>query len=192
MMRRRSVAVIICECLVDCPSIPVSDPNALLRGLLGSSGDCIKILDLDGNLIFMTEGGQRVMEVTDFDAIKGCPWPDFWQDKGNLDAKAAVKAAQAGETGHFQGFATTMAGTPKWWDVTVTLIRDGEGRPDRLLSVSRDITESRLADEALKASEQHLRLALHAGRLGHWDLDLATGVLAGLGLLQGEFRAVRR
>ena len=177
MMRRRGVAAIIYECLVDCQSIPVSDPNALLCSLLGSSGDCIKILDLDGNLIFMTEGGQRIMEVTDFEAIRGCPWPDFWQDAGNLDAKAAVKAAQAGETGHFQGFATTMAGTPKWWDVTVTLIRDGEGRPDRLLSVSRDITESRLADEALKASEQHLRLALHAGRLGHWDLDLATGVL---------------
>ena len=138
-------------------SVPVSDPSSLLRSLLASSGDCIKILDLDGNLIYMTEGGQRVMEVTDFNAIKGCPWPDFWQDKGNADAKAAVAAAQAGKTGHFQGFATTMAGTPKWWDVTVTLIRDAEGKPDRLLSVSRDITESRLADMAVRESEARFK-----------------------------------
>ncbi len=187
MMSRQRAVVVIIECRVDHPSIPVSDPNALLKSLLGSSGDCIKILDFDGNLIFMTEGGQRVMEVTDFNAIKGCPWPDLWQDKGNVDAKAAVRAAQAGEIGHFQGFATTMAGTPKWWDVTVTLIRDADGRPDRLLSVSRDITESHLADEALKASEQRLRLALYAGRLGHWDLDLATGVLTASDVCKENF-----
>jgi PAS domain S-box-containing protein len=142
---------------VDQSSIPVSDPNSLLASLLGSSGDCIKILDLDGNLIFMTEGGQRVMEVTDFGAIKGCPWPDFWQGDGHVDAKAAVKAAQAGEAGHFQGFATTMAGTPKWWDVTVTLIRDADGKPDKLLSVSRDITESHFADVAVRESEARFK-----------------------------------
>jgi len=137
--------------------VPVSDPNSLLRTLLASSGDCIKILDLDGNLIYMTEGGQRIMEITDFGAIKGCPWPDFWQDKGNIDAKAAVAAALEGKTGHFQGFATTMAGTPKWWDVTVTLIRDAEGEPDRLLSVSRDITESRQAELAVRESEARFK-----------------------------------
>jgi PAS domain S-box-containing protein len=142
--------------------VPVSDPNSLLRSLLASSGDCIKILDLDGNLIYMTEGGQRIMEVSDFGAIKGCPWPDFWQDKGNVDAKAAVAAACEGKTGHFQGFATTMAGTPKWWDVTVTLIRDAEGRPDRLLSVSRDITESRDADIAVRESEARFKMFAQA------------------------------
>ena len=172
---------------VDQLPIPVSDLNSLLRTLLGSSGDCIKILDLDGNLIFMTEGGQLIMEVTDFGAIKGCPWPDFWQDKGNIDAKAAIKAARAGDIGHFQGYATTMAGTPRWWDVTVSLIRDADGKPDRLLSVSRDITGKRLADEALLSSEHRLRMALDAGRLGHWDLDLATGVMTASGICKENF-----
>ena len=98
---------------MDQSSVPVSDPDSLLRALLSSSGDCIKILDLDGNLIYMTEGGQRIMEVTDFNAIKGCAWPDFWRDEGNTNARAAVAAARAGGTGHFQGFATTVAGTPE-------------------------------------------------------------------------------
>ena len=141
---------------------PVSDPNSLLRALLASSGDCIKILDLDGNLVYMTEGGQRVMEVSDFGAIKGCPWPDFWQDEGNADAKTAVAAAREGKLGHFQGYATTVAGTPKWWDVTVTLIRDAEGKPDRLLSVSRDITESRAADMAVRESEARFKMFAQA------------------------------
>jgi PAS domain S-box-containing protein len=134
-----------------------ADAEALLRSLLASSGDCIKILDLDGNLLFMTEGGLRIMEVIDFASIKGCPWPDLWEGQGNIDAKAAVDSARAGNTGHFQGFATTMAGTPKWWDVTVTLVRDANGNPDKLLSVSRDITESRAAQEAQRESEARFR-----------------------------------
>ena len=68
-------------------SVPVSSQQELLHTLLASSGDCIKILDLDGNLIFMTEAGQRVMEVPDFSAIRGCPWPDFWKARATLKPK---------------------------------------------------------------------------------------------------------
>lgn len=142
---------------MDHTSVPVSSPHEFLQTLLASSGDCIKILDLDGNLIFMTEGGQRVMEVSDFAAIRGCPWPDFWRGEGNTEAKAAMAAAKEGKVGHFVGFATTMAGTPKWWDVTVTLIRDAAGNPDKLLSVSRDITEAHRATQALQESEARFK-----------------------------------
>ncbi|GJD50185.1 hypothetical protein OPKNFCMD_2922 [Methylobacterium crusticola] len=38
-----------------------------------------------------------------------------------------------------------------------------------------DITEGKLAEAALRASEERLRLALAAGRLGTWEIDLATG-----------------
>lgn len=85
---------------------------AFLQSVLASSADCIKVLDLDANFVFMSEGGQHVMEVSDFNEIRGCPWPDFWHDQGHRDARAAVEAAKAGETGRFQGFARTMAGTP--------------------------------------------------------------------------------
>ena len=127
-----------------------------LRSVLASSSDCIKVLDLDGRLVFMSEGGQRVMEVSDFNAIRGCPWPDFWQDQGNTDARAAVEAAKAGEAGHFQGAANTMAGTPRYWDVRVTPILGQDGRPQRLLSVSRDITAMRQAEAALRELNETL------------------------------------
>jgi PAS domain S-box-containing protein len=118
-----------------------------LRGVLASSGDCIKVLDLDAALTFMSDGGQRIMEVSDFNAIRGCYWPDFWRGDGHVAAKAAVEAAKAGGVGHFQGPANTMAGTPKWWDVQVTPIPGADGRPEKLLSVSRDITDRKQGDE---------------------------------------------
>ena len=118
-----------------------------LRSVLASCGDCLKVLDLDGRLAFMNEAGQRLMEVSDFNTIEGCPWPDFWADGKHLEAKAAVAAARAGGRGAFVGVANTMAGTPKWWDVQVTPILGLDAQPSRLLVISRDVTAAKLAEE---------------------------------------------
>ncbi|WP_375462110.1 PAS domain-containing protein [uncultured Enterovirga sp.] len=136
--------------------IALQESEEFNRRVLASSDDCIKVLDLDSRLTFMSEGGQRVMEVSDFNAIQGCPWPDFWQDQGNRDAKAAVAAARAGRPAQFQGHATTMAGTPRFWDVRVTPILDKHGRPEKILSISRDITATWEAEEALRGLNESL------------------------------------
>ena len=126
------------------------------RRVLASSTDCIKVLDLDGRLAWMSEGGQRVMQVSDFNAIKGCPWPDFWRDLGHHDAHAAVAMAKAGGEGFFQGLAATMTGTVKWWDVRVSPILGIDGLPEKLLCVSRDITDAKQAEEALRQLNETL------------------------------------
>ena len=84
-----------------------------LLSVLESSADCIKILDLDGNLLFMSEDGQRIMEVSDFNTIRGCPWPEFWEGELNLTARGAVETAKNGGIGRFHGPATTMAGSAR-------------------------------------------------------------------------------
>lgn len=119
----------------------LADNDDVLRGVLEGSGDCIKILDLDGRLQFMSEGGKRVMEVEDFGKLKGCPWPDFWAGAGNADARAAVETAKAGGTARFRGSANTAKGNPRYWEVHVSPIFGDDGKPAQILSISRDITE---------------------------------------------------
>jgi two-component sensor histidine kinase len=121
-----------------------------MRSLLAASDDCIKVIGLDGALNFMSEGGQRVMEISDFNAIRGCPWPDFWRDSGNGDAIAAIEAARQGRSSRFQGAADTGKGNPRFWDVQVSPILGPDGKPESILSVSRDITEFKLAEEQLR------------------------------------------
>lgn len=137
----------------------------LLRSVLSGCGDCIKILDLDGRLQFMSEGGKRVMEVDDFSPLKGCPWPDFWAGQGNLDAVLAVETAKAGKTARFGGPANTAKGTPRHWDVQVSPIFGTDGKVAHLLSISRDITEEWRAKAELE--DTAARQAVLAGELQH-------------------------
>ena len=124
-----------------------AERETFMASVLASSTDCIKVLDLDGRLTFMSEGGQRVMEVSDFNAIKGCPWPDFWSGRGHTEAKAAVEAARAGHSSSFVDRANTMKGNARWWHVAVSPIRGSGRQPARILSVSRDITSLRESEE---------------------------------------------
>ena len=152
--------------------------SEFMRGVLASSGDCIKVLDLDAKLVYMSEGGQTVMEIDDFAAVRGCPWPDFWEDEGNVSAVAAIAAARAGRAGHFQNFANTFKGRRRFWDVQVTPILGRDGLPERLLAVSRDITSTKEAERRLALSQERLDLALGVSDMvGIWDWDLASNLL---------------
>lgn len=121
--------------------------ETFLSSVLAASTDCIKVLDLDGNLISMSEGGMKVMEIEDLRAIEGRYWPDLLKDEGQRLAVAAIAAARLGETTHFEMAADTYAGTPKWWSVSVSPIRDDAGAVAQILSVSRDHTILKAARE---------------------------------------------
>jgi PAS domain S-box-containing protein len=153
----------------------LAQKTEMLDRLHASSEDCIKVLDLEGRLRFMSEGGCRVMEVEDFAAIEGCDWLDFWSGTTADDARRAVLRAKLGETGRFRGFCPTLASTPKWWDVMITPILGRDGKPDGLLAISRDITGLQQVEESLRQSEERLRLAIETTGLSIWDFNTLTG-----------------
>jgi two-component sensor histidine kinase len=163
----------------------------VLRSVLAGCGDCIKILDLQGRLQFMSEGGKRVMEVDDFGSLKGCPWPDFWEGAGNVEAKKAVATAIAGGVGRFSGHANTAKGTPRYWDVQVSPILGDDGKPSQLLSISRDITEQFRSVQALREASE--RQALLTGELEH-RIKNTLAVVSAMArqTLRGDHLAVER
>lgn len=131
---------------------------SFLRSVLAASTDCIKVVELDGRLSFMSEGGMKVMEISDFNLVRGCPWPDLLQEGGSTTAKEAIEAAKRGETTHFEAPANTYLGTPKHWSISVSPIPGPDGEVARILSVSRDHTElqkARAQQELLNGELAH-------------------------------------
>ena len=133
------------------------ESNEFLHSVIESSRDCIKVLDLDGRLLSISTGGQRLMEVDDASAFLGKPYLDFWSGEDRVAAEKVLRTSRGGDMGRFEGYCPTVKGTPKWWDEIVTPILDKHGRPQRLLVVSRDITDYKRAESALRESEERFR-----------------------------------
>jgi signal transduction histidine kinase len=131
------------------------------KSVVESSVDCVKVLDLEGRLEYMSIPGQIALEIEDVSQFLGRRWVDFWSAEDRPRAEAAVRAARAGQTGSFQGDCPTEKGTVKSWDVRITPGRSRDGEIERLIAVSRDITELKIVQ---KAAIQAEKLAA-AGRL---------------------------
>ena len=61
-----------------------------------------------------------------------------------------------------------------WGNVTFNLVRDGTGRPLRIVAIALDITERKRAEAAARVSEDRLQFTLDTTQIGQWDLDLVT------------------
>jgi PAS domain S-box-containing protein len=134
------------------PASPATPPTEAFTRLVEECPDCLKLLDLDGRLLSMNAGGMRALEICDFAPLRNSVWPDFWQGDDKQKALAAVAAARAGKIGRFTGyFETTQTKTPKWWDVVISPVLDGAGKPEKLLATSRDVTEWKRDEQLLKA-----------------------------------------
>ena len=105
----------------------------------------------------MNAHGMTALEIFDFGPLVGSPWVEFWDGQDREHARAAIEQARQGQVGRFTGYLpTTQTNTPKWWDVSITAILDKDGQPEKLLVVSRDITELKQAEQALRQSHEQL------------------------------------
>jgi len=137
--------------------------EALGRHLVDGSPDCVKILDLEGRVVYLNASGAALLGLCAEDLINR-PWIDLWEGEHRVAAQSAVALAKNGEQAAFEGFCRTAAGAPRWWEVAITPVFDDSGALLQLLIVSRDVTDRRR--EADLRAGQHELLEMIATGVG--------------------------
>lgn len=148
------------------------------RTVLQSSPDCVKVIDAKGTIVSLNEPGRCLLELDDPDLMVGKEWASFWPDASAPEIRSAVEAALKGELVRFKQYSPTFKGTAKWWDVQVSPVLRADGSIQRVVAVSRDITESKRVETHLEEISQRKDefLAMLAHELRNPLAPLLTGM----------------
>ncbi|NKE43674.1 PAS domain-containing protein [Roseomonas frigidaquae] len=84
-------------------------------------------------------------------------------------------AAGTGTTQYVQDYRVVTEEGTRWVSARAEVERDAQGRAVRMIGAHVDVTALKLAEQALRDSEERLRLALEAAELGAWEVDLQNG-----------------
>jgi PAS domain S-box-containing protein len=90
---------------------------------------------------------------------------------------AAVTEAAANGLSTGRRYHLTVAGAEKWFEASVARKAPEPDKPPTFVFLTRDITDRKEAEAALRASEERLNEAQRIARLGSWELDLVTNAL---------------
>lgn len=146
------------------------------RLIVEDQTELISLADPDGQLRFVNAAYARFFNERPEDAQKRSLY-DSVPEPERAGLRAHLARLQSEEVLHGENQVVNGQGQPRWVAWTNRCLRDPEGRIVGIHSVGRDITDWRLASEALRVERERLDLATRANGIGIWDYDLDTGHL---------------
>ena len=151
--------------------------DELTRLLLETNAERAELIDLDGRLRGVNAVSRNHLEA---DGIKVAPdssWSSLWSDSSWGGIREAFTLAAAG---HVAKLVAANARSGRAWHVDLCPLRGADGRPTRILAISREQPSDQAASQVQEPaglSAELLRLAIAAASLGTWHWDFSSGRL---------------
>jgi PAS domain S-box-containing protein len=163
----------------DSPRGLAPDQNDLSRLLVESVRDyAIFALDPDGYILSWNAGAQRIKGYSAAEAV-GQHFSIFYPRELVAGGFPEFELRTAANTGRFEdeGWRIRKDGSRFWANVVITALRNEQGELTGFAKVTRDLTERREAEEALRESEERFRLIIEGVRdYAIFMLDLSGNV----------------
>lgn len=155
----------------------LAESEARYRAIFEAEPACVKVIDSTCRLIAMNPAGLRMIGAQDFEQVRGIDVTTYVAPEYHAAFRETVERVYHGETVSLLFESVGRTGKRRWLEQHASPIFAGEEpqRVSTLLAVVQDVTRRRRAELALRESEARLVMALHAARMGVWELDFSTG-----------------
>ena len=146
---------------------------ARLRTILETEPECVKLLDREGRLLDMNPAGLALIEADSLEAVRGHDVRELVAAEDRAAFTAMIEAVFAGESSTLEFTIEGLRGTRRRLETrSVPLWNDaGHWQVRMLLGVTRDVTEHRRTEAALRESEERYRSTMDAALTGIYVLD---------------------
>jgi PAS domain S-box-containing protein len=116
---------------------------------LENSPTCMKIVDLDLNLQYMSRAGIDALKIDDVSELYGKPYPFYFYPESfrNAMSKNLQKAKETGEVITQEAPVVDVEGGELWFHSTIVPVKNDEGRIEYIIVVSTDTTERKRAEQ---------------------------------------------
>ncbi len=130
-----------------------------LRTMFEAEPECVKMIDINGNLTQMNPAGLALLEVNSFEDIKGKPLLEYIDAPYRDDFTQLFEDVFAGKSRKLEFEITGSKGARHFMEThAVPIIEDGE--VTSLLAVSRDISKHKEAEQVLREDAIHTQQLL--------------------------------
>ncbi|HCV42040.1 MAG TPA: hypothetical protein DGH68_01045, partial [Bacteroidetes bacterium] len=152
--------------------LALKESEGRLRTIIETEPECVKVVDRDGRVLEMNAAGLAMLEADTLGEVQQRVLLEFILPEHRAAFRALHERVMNGEGGTLEFEAMGLKGTRRWLETHAAPMRSATGEITRLLGVSRDITERKRAEEAMREKEHLLSESQRIAHIGSWKFEM--------------------
>ncbi len=155
-----------------------AEASSRMAAIVTSSQDAIVGKTLDGVVTSWNAAAERIFGYPEAEMIGQPIFRLIPEDRHDAERELLERLRRGENVAVDEAERIRKDGQRIWISLSVSPVRDADGRLVGAASIKRDITERRQAEADLRRHQEQLRLAHRAARIGAWHWDVATRQLS--------------
>ncbi|HEX9582177.1 MAG TPA: PAS domain S-box protein [Gemmatimonadales bacterium] len=131
-----------------------------LRAIFDAEPECVKLVAPDGRLLDMNPAGLAMIEASSLEQVRGSPVIELIAPEHREAYTALHQRVVQGQSGMLEYEIVGLSGGRRWMETHAAPLRGWQGAVVAHLAVTRDVTQRRQAETALRHREREYRTLL--------------------------------